>query len=140
MRLSKLFIALLTVGLLSGVGAPTRAATTNLGGFPQGTLVTSNVQVPSGGSTVVFTVPDDQVFVLTTWCSSNAARLVGSSLGLLPLTKGPGSSPRPCIGFAPGIVIPKGEVLRCENSTGGPQPCLVSGILVDQKRKRFLFR
>ena len=137
MRISKLLISLCSVAFLSGTVAAATAQTTNFGGFPQGTLVSEVAQVPPNASAVVLTVPNDQKFVLTTVCiNSPLVFLSGSTLGRLPFVD---LSPTTvCTSIAPGFVIPKGEVLTCENFLGNPEPCAVSGILVKGKQ-RFLF-
>ena len=139
MRLSKLFIALCTVGFLYGTTAtPAGAAEQkwNFGGIPGpgDSLVSLSSPIPASSEKVIFTVPNNQGFVLTTWCSGHdSVSLVGSTLGALPFHMAT------CQTFTPGIVIPKGEVLRCENSAGEAFPCLISGILVKEKKK-FSFR
>jgi hypothetical protein len=122
------------VFLVVGIAAPAAAQTTK-GGFPQGTLVSANVTIPAGGSSqVVFTVPNDRVFVLTAFCSYFPLDLSGSTLGLLPFLNQRPTATHNCVNFAPGWVIPQAEVLTCFSSET-PNVCGVSGILVKEEKK-----
>jgi len=127
----------LTASLLLAI-SPTAATMTDAGGFPEGKIASGNIAVPATGSADVFTVPDDKIFVLTTFCGTTVIRLSGSTLGPLGLLVG---ADRGCFIIDPvGFVIPKGEVLSCVTSgVGSGHSCMVSGILPDQK-KRFPFK
>jgi hypothetical protein len=104
-----------------------------------GTLMSRTAIVPVGESgAVVLEVPEGGHFILTQACMSLTSlllrvpfpspilqwRLVGSELGLVPLSFG-------CTPFQPGVAFSAGERISCEVSspTTVEMPCLVTGVL-----------
>jgi hypothetical protein len=124
-------ILFLMIGIAIVV-APAAAQETHDGGFPKGRVVSANATIPANSSGTVFTVPNNRVFVLTAFCSTNNnVSLVGSTLGDLPFVNFT-SDTHNCVNFAPGWVIPTNEVLTCNNTTAEVRRCGVSGILVKE--------
>lgn len=124
------FVLFLTASLLQPV-SPSAAPMTDQGGYPEGTVVSGNAQLAPSGNAIVYTVPADRILVLTTVCANTAVELSGSTLGLLGIEVN-----RDCLTISPvGFVVPKGEVISCENQSGGAGACSVSGILVDKRKK-----
>ena len=107
------------------------APMTDQGGFPEGTVVSGNAQLAPGSNAIVFTVPADGNFVLTTVCATTAVSLSGPTLGLLGVEVN-----RDCLTISPvGFVVPKGEMISCDNQSSSSGACLVSGILTAKKKK-----
>ena len=119
-------LALLLGASLFLTVSPAAAQKTDNAGFPKGTIASGNAEVTGLGSSVVYTVPNDRIFVLTTLCTQNRIVLSGSTLGRIGV-----QTNSACTTVSPvGFIVPSGEVLSCNNLNSGDGSCSVSGILV----------
>ncbi len=92
-------------------------------GSVSGRLRSAGTETPAGGAAALLTSPSEGFLILTQFCSSGEARLRGSSLGVIPKTFSG------CDFYFPGIALPAGENLICENPDPIPRHCLVNSVL-----------
>jgi hypothetical protein len=90
-----------------------------------GRLVSVSARPLAGNSEVLYTTPARASFLLTQACVEHAGLHVRTERAGTRLTYG-GSG---CVRFEPALSIPSGERLRCENNSGLPRTCTISGVL-----------
>lgn len=130
-KTSAFLMFLITIVAFSAI--PAVAQTTHMGGFPQGQMVSRSAEVSPQSTLSLYTVPNDRILVLTTFCANGEVFLSSSSRGELPFDRSAESNS--CISFSPGWVFQKGEELRCNNRTDNEDSCGISGILIKEGRK-----
>gem|GEM_PF-3797284 len=110
-------LALLALWLAS----PARAATEKAG--HDGKLVSASADPAPGGIDLIYRAPDRGVFTLTQACSDHIAVYVEVGTTGRRLTYGTSG----CTYFDPGVVLTRGQRLRCINKAGVSHSCTVMG-------------
>ena len=124
-------LALAGIGLFATVGhaAEVSGGKVKSGQVAKGVVLSGFTSADPLTNATLVTVPSDQVYVITQFCvDGDKVDLVGSSVGTI-IAESFLKDVR-CVEFSPGIAVPPGEILECQNSdSSNPRSCVVTGIL-----------
>ena len=117
-------VAALVFGSLTLFDARSAEAQRLTGLGMRGTVNSASVAVPATGEAAVLTTPVERPFVLTQVCfDAGGMVLSGATFGVIPGDMGT------CTTYHPGIALPRGETLTCQNPNGVVANCMVTGVV-----------
>jgi hypothetical protein len=118
-----LAVVLAAVVIVLATAVPGRAQQVDASAV-SGKLVTATARPLPGNSDLIYTAPPRATFLLTQACVEHPGVSIRTEGGDRITYGGVG-----CIDFKPALLIPSGERLRCDNSSGLARTCNVTGVL-----------